>query len=260
MKSLIKKLLREGLEPESNAELKAFYDEVNLNHNNFLLNSFKNPNFELRLTKDGGVKSSPYIYGKSNKCETNVFEFIKEKMWNKIYHYYPVSGWAFLESTTFFEHFWVYDAINDLFLEITPLNGQPPYAYGGVINKHINKDIYNAKHFYDIEFLKGKAGHSLYHNFQDQESTPKLGKHIASVDSIDTRTFNFIKNSPEYTELAKFLNNEFPHIDSVKELEQLKYKLDNKLDTVKSSREWDYFDDLINDIKGILYNYKKSSK
>ena len=260
MKSLIKQLLREGLISESEAELKAFYDKVNIERDNFLANSFKNPDFELRLTKDGGVKTEYYTYGKSNKCETNVFNFIKEKMEDKIYHYYPVSGWAFLESTTFFEHFWVYDAINDLFLEITPLNGNPPYAYGGVINKNINKDISNARYYYDIDFLKGKVGHSLYHNFQDQESKPRLNKHVASTDSLDTRIINFIKTNPEYTELVKLLDTEFPHINSIKELGRVRDILDNKLDTIKSTREWDYYTGLIDNIKGIMYNYKNSLK
>jgi hypothetical protein len=256
MKGLIKKLLREGLN-KLDDELNYFYNQVNLKHNNFLFNSFKNPNFELRLVDGGGVKN--LNYGRPNKCETNVFRFIKDKMFYNQYHYYPVSGWLFSKSTSFFEHFWVYDEINDLFLEITPLKGDFPYAYGGVINKTINNDIYKANNFYDIDFLKGKADNSLYRNFEDQEPTPKLSKYISNNDTIDDKIFNFIKNNSEYSNLNNLLNSEFPNINSIKELKNVLKYIDNKLDKTKSSHEFKYFDELFDKTKAIIDYYETSS-
>ena len=260
MKFLIKTLLREALSNVSNT-LTQFYDKVNQLHNNFLANHFKNPNFELRLTNEVGVKEEYYWYSKSNKCETNVFNFIKEKLSEKRYNYYPVSGWAFYTNDNeyfgYFEHFWVYDSIHDLFLEVTPLHGDLPYAYGGVINKNINQDIYNAKNFYDIDFLKGKASTSLYSKFDNQESKPKLKGYSQSNKTNDEKMFDYINQTQEFIELSKFLKDNYPNVSTIKELSIIKNKIDDALNKTKNSREFNYYDKLYDEIVGILNYFKK---
>jgi len=224
--------------------LEEFYNRFEIENSNplFLKNHFKNPNFRLELTHDGDVKIRKYVRSIPNKCETNVFYFIKDMGKLNNHRYYPVSGWAFTESTTYFEHFWIYDGVEDLFLDITPMTNGLPYAYGGVINYDINDEIMNAENFDDIDFLKGKAGRSLYHKYMDNDTRPEI-RNPKKSQTI----FDYIKTNEKYKDLSDFINDN--NISDVEELKSYLYKLESKRDTVRNNRDWDYYSSLIDQIK-----------
>lgn len=250
MKDLIKKLLREGLEG-NNESLRDFYNRFKQENSNpeFLEKSFKNPDFELRLTHEGGVKEHYYHYGQPNRCETNTFNFLKRLVERNDHRFYPVSGWVFLESTAYYEHFWVYDAVNDMFLDVTPMNGDLPYAYGGVINYNINDEIKDADNVFDVDFLKGKAHSSLYAKCETNPSTPKLDTYKKSTDSDEKKLFNYIAKSPEYSELNDLIKQR--HIENFNELKSMIPRLNNYLETVRNNREFNLYTKLIKQIEAL---------
>jgi len=111
-------------------------------------------------------------YGKKNKCETNVFDFIKyENLLHNKTHYFPVGGYLF-EGYTFeksfpIEHWWIYDSKLNIFKEITPpINKNNTTCYTGIINYNINNDIYNSKKVFDVDFFKG--GYVYYKYFKNK--------------------------------------------------------------------------------------------
>lgn len=240
------KIIKESLSQES---VKDFYDRFNNKRKStFLIDHFKNPNFELRLTHEGGVKVDDAC-GMYNRCETNTFNFISNKVKNGDHRYFPVSGWAFMESTTYFEHFWVYDAVNDLFLDVTPMHdGKLAYAYGGVINKDINDEIVNAEKFSDVKFLLGKHFTSLYADFIDNESNPKLNSYVAK-DNHEEQLFDFIENSSKYSELSYLIKSTNSY--SIKELRLLIPKLKEMMYNVRNNKEYVMYDKLIKQIETI---------
>jgi len=250
MDNLIKKLLRESLKLRENVESrKDFFERFKLKNSNpsFIEDSFKNPEFDFRLSNGGGVVSHNYRSGMRNKCERNVFNFIKNTARNSN-RYYPVSGWGFLQSTTYFEHFWVYDSLKDLYIELTPMENEQNgmlYGYGGVINKEINDDILKAENFFDVDFLRGKSSQSLFKNFSDKET---------NINSISDRSntpdlFDLIKSHQGYTELKKFIDSE--GITSVDELKGEVRRIKNVMDTVRSSREYNFFENLLKQIQSL---------
>lgn len=249
MRKLIKQKLREGLEKQES--LKDFYDRFKkTNENpNFLENNFKNPEFELRLTSEGGVKKMETCYSEKNRCETNTFNIIKQYVKNDDHRYFPVSGWIFLDSTSYYEHFWVYDAVNNLFLEVTPLD-KLGYAYGGVINKNINNEILNAEKYSDVRFLLGKTGHSLYQKHIDNDSKPKLDRYNQSEQTYDEKLFNYINKTPEYESLKIFVNSE--GIDNLVDLQRTLPKLKELQSNTRNNRDYDYFDLIIKQINGLI--------
>lgn len=252
MKVLIKKLLREGLKSLSEENLKDFYNrfkQTNFN-SNFIEQHFKNPNFELRLVSEGGVKFVNFDEGERNKCETNSFKFIKSMVKLNDHRYYPVSGWAFMESTTYFEHFWVYDAVNNMFMDISPLIGDKPYAYGGVINKNINDEIMNAEKVFDVSFFKSKGMSTLFASCEANTSNPKLDSYKVSNDSYESKLFNYIANTAKYSNLNNLIKKE--NISNLEQLKSLLPELENNMDNARSNRDFDLFNELITQIN-ILY-------
>lgn len=231
-------------EKTSKETIEGFIDRFKLENNNpkFLENHLKIPNFRLELTHDNNVKIKKYNRALPNKCETNTFNFIKDMVKINNHRYYPVSGWAFLESTTYFEHFWVYDGIEDNFLDITPMGKELPYAYGGVINFNINDDILNAEQYNEIPFLLGKVGHSLYSKHQKNKTLPIMKKKNLDV-------FSFINKSEKYEDLSKFINDN--NIESVEELKHFLIILENKRNAVRNNNEWDYYSNLIQQIENL---------
>jgi hypothetical protein len=219
------------------------FEEENANPN-FLKNHFKNPNFRLELTQDGNVKTKQYSCALPNKCEANTFNFIKDMVKSNNHRYYPVSGWAFLDSTTYFEHFWVYDAMNDLFLDITPMGNKLPYAYGGVINFNINDKILNADKYSEVDFLLGKTGQSLYKKYQDNP----INK-IVKKEKTDKNIFDFIHNNKKYNDLSDFIHEN--NVETIEGLKKYIIKLENKRDTVRNNKDWDYYTNLIEQIKSL---------
>jgi hypothetical protein len=209
---------------------------------NFLNNHLKVPNFRLELTHDDNVKLKRDYCSLPNKCETNTFNFVKDMVQMNNHRYYPVSGWAFLESTTYFEHFWVYDASEDIFLDVTPMGKSIPYAYGGVINFNINDDILNAEKFNDVPFLLGKTGSSLYKKYEDSETLP-----IAKKQNTDI--LDFIHQNKKYEDLSEFIQNN--NIDNINQLKGFLPKLENERDNVRNNRDWDYYSNLIEQIKNL---------
>jgi hypothetical protein len=248
LKTIVESIVKEYLNEENDKEtLEQFYKRFKIKNPNsdFLENNFRNPNFRLELVHDGNVKIKKYHCSLPNRCETNTFNFIKDMVTLNNHRYYPVSGWAFLDSTSYFEHFWVYDAIEDIFIDVTPMGDDLPYAYGGVINFKINNDIKNAKEFNEIPFLLGKVSFSLYHKYMDNKPNPKLVKSNNKKDILD-----YIHSNEEYSELSDLIKND-NRIQNLEDLKKLLPKLkDNQLNT-RNNREYDLYEKIINQIKSI---------
>jgi hypothetical protein len=209
---------------------------------NFLNNHLKVPNFKIYLTHDGDIKFKESNCSLPNKCEKNTFNFIKDMVTLDNHRYYPVSGWAFMESTAYFEHFWAYDDMKDIFIDVSPMGNDRPYAYGGVINFNINDDILNAKDYTEIPFLLGKASHSLYHKYKNNKTLPiskKKDKHI----------FDFINKNKKYKELSEFIDDY--NIVDIEHLKSYLSKLKDKLDVVRTNREYDLYSKLIQQIENL---------
>lgn len=245
MKKYISNQLRKYLTEGTKETLEQFYvrfKETNPNPN-FLENHFKNPNFMLRMTQDGGVKTKEYSNGMANKCETNTFNFIRSMVRLDNHKYFPVSGWGFLNSTTFFEHFWVYDSMNDVFIDVTPMKGDLPYAYGGVINKDINDEIINAEKYNDIGFLLGKTGESLYCDFSDNEPSPKL----TPFKGVEQSPFDYINSNEKYRDLSELIKQN--NITTLDELNKVLPKLSDLQMNTRNNRDYEYYGKLIQQIK-----------
>jgi hypothetical protein len=247
LRRLVRQVIQENelnnFSKETVEEFISRFEKENRNPN-FLINHFKNPNFRLELTHDGNVKTKGYNCALPNKCEANTFNFIKDMVKLNNHRYYPVSGWAFLDSTSYFEHFWVYDSMSDSFLDVTPMGNNIPYAYGGVVNFDINDEILNAEKYSDIDFLLGKAGHSLYKTYQDN-----LPNKILNKGKVNKNIFDFIHKSEKYRELSKFISEN--NVKTVEELKQYVVQLENKRDSVRNNRDWDYYTKLIDQIKAL---------
>jgi len=240
MKSLIKKLLRENLrqKEETTEEFYNRFNETNPNKE-FLENNFKNPNFELRLTHDGGVEMKKCGMSNYNKCETNVFKFIQINLKNGIERYYPVKGWAFLNSTTYFEHYWIYDEVTNLFLEITPLDSNKlPYAYGGVIYKDINDEILNAN---SITTLRFGANDS----YDDNPSVPDFDIKTVKKDNL----FNYVMTNNTYSDLKNFINSYDNKITSIEGIKNLINPLEVLQDNARVNSQFNYYTKLIKQIR-----------
>ena len=253
--------LNEGTTQE---EREAFYNRVNDNdgpHKNWLEKAFKNPNFELRFVKDGGVKTKKTPYCTPHKCETNTFDFIRMSIENDDDRYYPVSGWIFYDDGVFYEHFWLYDDLTDKFVDIT-LNDDDMnqhYAYGGMINKDINDEIKTMDTKRGLhKFLLGKIWDTgaAYRGYEDLESTPKLGQHKSKGEDNFTIAMDNINNNPRYDNLNKYLQNN-AHIESVTDLEELVFKIDRYIDNIKNVKEYDYYTKLTKQIEGLIRLIKK---
>lgn len=242
-KSHLKKIIIESVVDLKNKEtVEEFVNRFHNENSNpkFLENHLKVPNFRLELTHDGNVKQKKYHCSLPNKCETNTFIFIKDMVTLNNHRFYPVSGWAFLESTVYYEHFWVYDAAEDIFLDVSPMGNDIPYAYGGVINFKINDDILNAEKYNEIPFLLGKVGHSLYHKHIDSDKLPITKKQNKSI-------FDFIHNTEKYSVLSKFIKER--NINSIQELKEYIPKLKDLLLMTRNNRDYEYLDNLIKQIK-----------
>jgi hypothetical protein len=247
IKKSIKTILRERLNEQASNNKETteeFIERFEVENSNkfFLKNHLKVPNFILYLTHDGNIKFKKYSCSLPNKCETNTFNFIKDMLKINNHRYYPVSGWAFMKSTSYFEHFWVYDAIEDIFFDVTPMNGDLPYAYGGVINYNINDEILNAKNYTEIPFLLGKVGHSLYKNYQNDKILPISKKQNKDI-------FDFLNKSEKYKDLSTFIKDN--NIIDIKDLKSYLHKLKDKQEIVRNNREYDYYNKLIQQIQNL---------
>lgn len=249
MKNIIKRMLRESsTDVES---VRSFYNRFKEKNTNpeFLENSFKNPDFELRLSSNSGVKLKEYRYSQPNRCETNTFMFIKEMMLKGIFRYYPVSGWAFMETTTYFEHFWVYDEVTNLFLDVSPLQDDKlMYAYGGVINRNINDEIKNANSFSDIEFLKGKSHNSLFANHIDKKTNYNFETSKTNDDN-DESLLKYVMTNSNYSDVQDYFK--FHDLESIKDLKRELGKLMNIRDNVRNNREFDFYTSIISKIEAL---------
>lgn len=140
--------------------LNAYYNRINKERDNLLDKGSRNDNFVFVLGVD--VKNNPC--GDPNRCETNTYEFIKEKLSKGKTNYYPVGGFFFSPKSLWpVEHWWVYDSTTNEHIEITPFGGsERPWAYGGIINYEINDDILNSRNVYDVDFFRGGNVYSWY--------------------------------------------------------------------------------------------------
>jgi hypothetical protein len=160
-KKFIKTLLREGLFddiPDSDF-IKAYTNKINMLDDNLLTKMSTAENYVFIL----GNKVKKNLCGEPNKCETNTWSFIKEKLEQGETNFYPVGGYMFIgQNLNAIEHWWVYDSDSKQFLEVTPGEGVNPRCYAGIINTQIQNEILNSKYFYDIDFFKGGHIYSKY--------------------------------------------------------------------------------------------------
>lgn len=163
MKKTIEKIIKESFLSDlgiSTDNLKrAYIRAINEKRDGLLVNALDKKNFEFIL----GNEITKNKCGEPNKCETNVYSFIKDKLEQGIGHYYPVGGY-FFQGQSFFpiEHWWVYDKKMDMHIEISPINLKDMRCYAGFVNMDINKDILRSEKVWDVDFFKG--GH-VYDNY-----------------------------------------------------------------------------------------------
>jgi len=154
MKELIRKLLRESIFDSIPDEdfIKAYSSKINQSYDDLLIKGAKNHNFVFIL----GNKIKKLNHGESNKCETNTFNFVKEKLMNGEDYFYPVGGFGFEGKSLWpVEHWWVYNKQDNTFLEVTPLHGEGFRCYAGIINSDIQDEIKKAGYVFDVDFFKG---------------------------------------------------------------------------------------------------------
>jgi hypothetical protein len=160
----IRKTVKECLNEEDNksSKLEDYYNNINNYNKNMLIKVKNNPNFVFLMGNELDYNEC----GTRNKCETNVYDFIKEKLENGYDYYYPVGGFLF-EGESFFpiDHWWVYNKKTNAHIEITPLGGvSKPLCYAGVINYDINDKIMKSNKVWDIDFFR--LGNVYYDYFR----------------------------------------------------------------------------------------------
>jgi len=160
MISLVKLLLElYNVDPEDFR--KAYKWKINKEYDNLIEKGEKSKNFHFILSTE--IKKEPC--GQANKCETNSWAFVKDKLEKGEDYWYPVGGFGFEGKNLFpVEHWWVYNKKSNEFIEITPLQGEAFRCYAGVINFDINDEIEESKKFHDIDFFKG--GHVQHKYFK----------------------------------------------------------------------------------------------
>lgn len=139
---------------------KAYITKINEKRDNLIEKGEKNKDFYFLLKTE--VKKENF--GRPNKCETNTWEYIREKLAEGKDNFFPVGGFGFEGPNLFpVEHWWVYDKSANKHIEVTPLHPEGEFrCYAGVVNFNINDDIAQSTYFHDVDFLKG--GH-VYHNY-----------------------------------------------------------------------------------------------
>lgn len=151
MKIIIKESqlrLLENVIKESNDDVLTRLNDV---HDGLFEKVSHNPNFNII---DGRDVTYYAHKGTANRCETNAYQFVKERGGSC----YPVSGFLINKNGLgYFEHWWVYDSLMEEYLEVTPIGrGESSnYYYAGVTNKDINDKIKNSNIVWDINFFKG---------------------------------------------------------------------------------------------------------
>jgi hypothetical protein len=151
--SLVKKLVRKYLKESVNS----FISKITAKYPNFFNKVKQNPNFV--LLEPNQVITYPFSEAKSNKCETNVFLFCKERG----SHMLPVGGFLF-ERDNPIEHWWVYDSMLNQYLEVTPFSGPKSdiIGYAGIVEKNLGEKIKKANNVFDIDFFKSGNVYTWY--------------------------------------------------------------------------------------------------
>lgn len=102
-----------------------------------------------------GNKMSYEGGGLQHLCDTNTYNYIKDKLKDGKANYYPVGGYWFMhEGDYMYEHRWVYDKDKNLFIEPTPVLGKKPTCYAGIINFEINDEIRNSNNISEVEWFR----------------------------------------------------------------------------------------------------------
>lgn len=163
IKETIDRILSESIAEINSKQKQDYYNQINQKYDDLLIKAVNNSNFVFLLTDE--MNNMDY-FGDYNKCETNVFNFIKSKLQDGYNQYFPVGG--FLHSLRNnlhpVEHYWVYDKKLNKHIEVTPISGSEPTCYSGIINFDINNQILKAKNHYDVDFFKG--GNVYFHYFK----------------------------------------------------------------------------------------------
>ena len=88
-------------------------------------------------------------------CDTNTYRYIKEELNKGNTNYYPVGGcWFFHKGDYMYEHRWVYDKTKNVFIEPTPVSGEKPTCYAGIVNFEINDEIKNSNDISEIKWFR----------------------------------------------------------------------------------------------------------
>lgn len=161
IKETIDKILSESIAEINSEQKQDYYNQINQKYDDLLVKAVNNPNFVFILNNE--MENKDYI-GDYNKCETNVFNFIKTKLKEGCNQYFPVGGFVHIEKHNLkpIEHYWVYDKKSNKHIEITPITGFEPTCYSGIINFDINSEILKARNYYDVDFFKGGSVYFKY--------------------------------------------------------------------------------------------------
>jgi len=184
-------------------------DELNSKYDNFLSGIENNPNTVVLDVNE--VRKFPY--GEKNKCETNVYKFIKNKLSEGIDDYYPVSGYFINKNNFPIEHWWVYNSSFDEYLDVTPSETDEQYikSYVGIINYNINDDIKKAQSIWDIDFFKGGNFNKTAKVFHRDIGFPveyqdKLKWFVADLNGMPTTfTKHYMDNEERTPQVDNFL-------------------------------------------------------
>ena len=163
MMDLYSQILREYLKEELASPedfRRAYINKINEKRENLIGKGEKNKDFHFILSTEMKKEN----YGDPNKCETNTWKYIKEKLEEGEDNFFPVGGFGFEGPNLFpVEHWWAYDKSSNKFLEVTPLDPRGEFrCYAGVVNFSINSEITESKYFHDIDFFKGGHVYSKY--------------------------------------------------------------------------------------------------
>lgn len=99
--------------------------------------------------------------GLPHLCDTNTFNYIKEKLNEGKTNYYPVGGcWFMHKGEYMYEHRWVYDKDKNLYIEPSPILDEKPTCYAGIINFEINDEIKNSNDVSEIKWFRNSIVNS----------------------------------------------------------------------------------------------------
>jgi hypothetical protein len=154
-KALKKRIMELNANPIQDKHLNPYDNIVNVEvYGDLLTRLSQNPNYVFIL----GDKMIYSDEGLPHHCDTNTYNYIKEKLNEGKTNYYPVGGyWFFHKGDYRFEHRWIYDKNKNIFIETTPILGEKPTCYAGIINFEINDEIKNSNDISEVKWFRNST-------------------------------------------------------------------------------------------------------